>query len=88
MSKVKIDVDFEVTPYGRAAVVFDRARKNARVCDAKIASADVLAWRQAQGDNDDGCNALAKVVIDGKHVCAKHAGSLLLVLALRGRGVR
>jgi hypothetical protein len=74
-----------LTPYGRASLAVERAKKDAELCECDVKSAGVIEWREAQGDFYGGCVNLAKIVVDGKRVCARHAAMLLLEAAVKGK---
>lgn len=73
----------KLLPYGAALERYQQEMKRAVPCEARVTDA---CFNGARGMNEhlgDRCGFLAKVDIDGKRLCARHAGMITLSEAIK-----
>jgi hypothetical protein len=68
--------------YGEASIRYNEEAKKAVPCESRVTDACAQQARGLFSDLGDRCGFLAKVDINGKRVCLKHAGMMLLSAAL------
>lgn len=73
----------KLLPYGAAHERYLLEMKRAVPCESRVTEA---TFNNSRGSNDilgDRCGFLAKIDIDGKRLCLKHAGMITLADAIK-----
>jgi hypothetical protein len=77
----------KLLPYGLASIQYAEEAKKAVPCEARVTDACAQSARGLFTDLGDRCGYLAKIEIDGKRLCIKHASMVSLSRALKAGSI-